>query len=75
MWKLKSNPAKTESIMFQLNNRLENQKLNINFDGIQVQHNIAPKYLVVNLDRSLTYKLIWKELPRNYPFEIISSLN
>jgi len=56
MWKLKPNPAKTESIMFHLNNRLANQKLNINFDGIQVQHKMAPKYLRVNLDRSLTYR-------------------
>jgi hypothetical protein len=36
-WKLKPNPSKTESIMFHLNNKLANQKLNINFDGIQVQ--------------------------------------
>lgn len=56
MWKLKPNPVEMESIMFHLNNKLTNQKLNINFDGIQVQHNIAPKYLGVNLDRSLTYR-------------------
>jgi len=55
MWKLKPNPSKTDSIMFHL--RLANQKLNINLDEIQVRHNIALKYLGVNLDRSrsLTY--------------------
>ncbi|VVC43847.1 Hypothetical protein CINCED_3A017037 [Cinara cedri] len=57
MWKLKPNPSKTESTMFHLNNRLANQKLNISFDGIQVQHNKAPKYLGINLDRSLTYRI------------------
>jgi len=55
-WKLKPNPSKTESIMFHLNNKLANQKLNINFNGILVQHNMTPKYLGVNLDRSLTYR-------------------
>jgi len=48
MWKLKPNPSKTKLIIFHLNNRLANQKLNINLEGICVQHNMAPKYLGVN---------------------------
>ena len=55
-WKLNPNPNKTEVACFHLNNRLANQKLNVNFGGVQLKHNERPQYLGVTLDRPLTFK-------------------
>ena len=55
-WKLNPNPNKTEVACFHLNNRQANQKLNVNFGGVQLKHNERPQYLGVTLDRALTFK-------------------
>jgi hypothetical protein len=54
--KLKPNPLKTHVCAFHLKNRLTSRKLDITWEGVKLQHTPYPKYLGVNLDRSLNYK-------------------
>ena len=53
---LKANPSKTQVCAFHLKNRYANEKLNIIWDGQQLQHCDNPMYLGVTLDRSLIFK-------------------
>ena len=53
---MKANPSKTQVCAFHLKNRYANKKLNIIWDGQQLQHCDNPVYLDVPLDRSLTFK-------------------
>lgn len=55
-WCLRLNPRKTEVIMFHLNNQQASRQLNVYVDGVRIEHNFAPVYLGMPLDRSLTYK-------------------
>lgn len=54
-WRLVANPDKSEVSSFHLNNKEASRELNVEFQGVRLKHNFAPKYLGVNLDRSLTY--------------------
>lgn len=54
--KLKPNPLKTQVCAFHLKNRLASRKLDITWEGVKLEHTPYPKYLGVNLDRSLNYK-------------------
>jgi len=53
---VKPNPSKSVVSTFHLNNRLENQKLTVNFCGQPARHDPLPVYLGITLDRILTYK-------------------
>ena len=53
---LKANPSKTQVCAFHLKNRYANKKLNIIWDGQQLQLCDNPVCLGVTLDRSLTFK-------------------
>lgn len=55
-WRLKPNPGKTAVAAFHLNNKEAKKELIVKFKGVQLFHNPAPKYLGVQLDRSLTFK-------------------
>jgi len=55
-WRLRPNPDKTEVCGFHLNNKEANRELNIKLKGVKVNHNFAPKYLGVTLDRLLTFR-------------------
>lgn len=55
-WRLQPNPSKTEISCFHLTNTLANSKLNVTFEGVQIDHNPNPKYLGVTLDRTLSFK-------------------
>ena len=54
--KPRANPSKTQVCAFHLKNRYANKKLNIPWNGKQIQHCAHPVYLGVTLDRSLTFK-------------------
>jgi len=54
-WFLTLNPNKTTSIVFHLNNREANRKLNWIVEGTKLTSDDAPKYLGVELDRALTF--------------------
>ena len=53
---LRANPSKTQLCVFHLKNRHANKKLNIIWDGQQIQHCDNPVYVGVTLHRSLTFK-------------------
>lgn len=53
---LKPNPDKTQVCAFHLRNRQARRKLNVIWKGKQLQHCDTPKYLGINLDRTLTFK-------------------
>jgi len=55
-WRLRPNPDKTEVYGFHLNNKEANRELNAKLKCIKVNHNFAPTYLGVTLDRSLTFR-------------------
>ena len=55
-WQLKLSLGKTTSSMFHLNNRETAHKLNIVVDKARLQFQSVPTYLVVKLDRTLTFK-------------------
>lgn len=55
-WRLIPNPDKTEVCGFHLNDKEANRKLNVQLKGVKVNHDLTPKYLLVTLDRSLTFK-------------------
>ena len=54
--KLKANPGKTVSCMFQLNIRKSKETLDMNWNGVKIKHDEGPKYLGVTLDRTLSFK-------------------
>lgn len=54
-WRLCPSMAKTESACFHLNNHLARSRLNVQFNGITLNHNTHPKYLGVTLDRTLSF--------------------
>jgi hypothetical protein len=54
--KLRQNPYKTEVYGFYLNNEEASRELNVKLKGVKVNHNFAPEYLGITLDRSLTFK-------------------
>ena len=53
---LRPNPTKTQISVFHLKNRHANVKLNVSWNGVELEHVVNPVYLGVTLDRSLTYK-------------------
>ena len=53
---LKANPSKTQVSSFYFKNREANRPLNIIWHGKKFKNIAYPKYLGVNLDRSLTFK-------------------
>jgi len=55
-WYLTLNPGKLAATVFHLSNREANRKLNLVVDGNPISTENAPKYLVIKLDRSLTFK-------------------
>jgi len=57
---LKPNPAKTHVCAFHLNTHLAHKKLNVSWEGQNLEHTEKAKYLGVVLDKSLTYKDHWK---------------
>lgn len=54
-WRLRANPAKTESSTFHLSSRDANRTVNIEFCGAPVEYNPTPTYLGVKLNRSMTF--------------------
>ena len=55
-WHLKPNPNKTEVAAFHLHNKEANKQLKVRFKNVQLCHNSTPKYLGIQLHRSLTFK-------------------
>jgi hypothetical protein len=53
---LKLNELKTEVSCFHLNNKEAHRELNVCLDDNRINHNFCPKYLGVDLDRTLTFK-------------------
>lgn len=54
-WRLKLNTAKIEVYAFYFKNSQAKNKLEVEFDGVRVDHNFCPIYLSVTLDRALTF--------------------
>lgn len=54
-WRLQPNPNKTEVSAFHLHNMEAQKKLQVTLDGVEVNHNLFPKYLGITLDRSLSF--------------------
>jgi len=54
-WHLTLSPGKSTSIVFHLNNREANRKLNLTVDGNTIPSEKAPKYLGIKLDRTLIF--------------------
>ena len=52
---LNANPGKTQVCAFHLNNHQANTKLNITWNGQQLENDSYPKYLGVTLDRTLSF--------------------
>ena len=61
---LRPNPAKTQICSFHLKNREANRKLNVIWDGIELNNAQYAKYLGVTLDRSLTYRAHCEKLKK-----------
>lgn len=55
-WYLTLNSNKTTFIVFHLNNRESDRKLNLETRGINLKWEDAPKYLGIKLDRTLVFK-------------------
>ena len=55
-WKLKLSTTKRISAVFHLNNKEAKCELKVNFNNETLPFCSEPKYLVVTLDRSLTYR-------------------
>ena len=53
---LKPNPAKTQICCFHLRNRDAKRKLNVTWNGLELDHYPNPIYLGVTLDRTLSFK-------------------
>ena len=53
---LKPNPAKTQICCFHLRNRDAKHKLNVTWNGLELDHHPNPIYLGVTLDRTLSFK-------------------
>ena len=53
---LNANPGKTQVCAFHLNNHQADRKLNISWNGNQLENDSFPVYLGVTLDRTLSYK-------------------
>ena len=53
---LKANPAKTQVSLFHLCNREVGRKLSLTWNGDDLKHCDFPVYLLVTLDRTLSYK-------------------
>ena len=51
-----TNPDKTQTCAFHINNREASRKLNITWDNKHLEHIPYPVYLGVTLDRTLSYK-------------------
>ena len=54
---LRPNPHKTQVCTYHLRNCEAKRKLNIQWQGVRVDHVDNPKYLGVKLDSALTYKV------------------
>ena len=55
-WKLKLRASKTVSAVFHLNNKEVKRELKVSFNNETLPFRSEPKYLVVTLDMSLTYR-------------------
>ena len=55
-WRLKLNTTETVCNVFHLANHFANYKLQVKTSGQTIQHDPAPKYLGVTLDRTLLFK-------------------
>ena len=53
---LKPNPAKTQICCFHLRNRDAKRKLDVTWNGLELDHYPNPIYLGVTLDRTLSFK-------------------
>ena len=53
---LRANPSKTQVSAFHLKNKQAKKHLQIEWNGVELQHMEHPIYLGVQLDRTLTYK-------------------
>ena len=53
---LKPNPAKTQICCFHLRNRGAKRKLDVTWNGLELDHYPNPIYLEVTLDRTLSFK-------------------
>ena len=54
--RLKANPGKTVSCMFDFNNRKASQTLELRWNDVKIENDAEPKFLDVTLDRTLTFK-------------------
>ena len=54
--RLKANPGKTISCMFNLNNRKATQTLELRWNDVKTEHDAGTKYVDVTLDRILSIK-------------------
>lgn len=52
---LKPNPTKTQLCVFYLRNKDANRRLRVEWNGSQLEHHPAPKYLGITLDRILSF--------------------
>ena len=53
---LRANPVKTQVTAFHLRNREAKRSLQVSWNGVDLENTDTPKYLVVTLDRTLSYK-------------------
>lgn len=65
-WFLTLNPNKTISVVFHLNNKYANRKLNLVIQGTQVMSDDAPKYLGIKLDRALTFNQYFEDAKNKF---------
>ncbi|KAJ3582500.1 hypothetical protein NHX12_000544 [Muraenolepis orangiensis] len=55
-WRLQLSTGKTVSAAYHLCNREAKRELSVSVDNKRLEHQLAPKYLGVRLDRTLSYK-------------------
>jgi len=55
-WYIILNTSKSAAIAFHLNNREANYKIKVNVNGEFIPNEDSPRYLIIKLDRAITFK-------------------
>lgn len=56
VWRLQPNTSKTEITCYHLNNSMANRELRVHLEHALLTHSRFPKYLAVNLNRTLSWE-------------------